>query len=198
MAALLSGLATAAAHGPAAAAAPPLTHLTCEGAILGFQQLGDHRLASYQDAHGHRIELWCTRRVFDSQFDLRVAVAAPAHGGDGRPDPVAPGRLATVGGCFFDNGDNQGPIFVVDPGGGYVTVAWVTQDPADRRKYRFSYDFASKLVTVTATVAGCAPVSKVVAPQPSYRRLAKLLPHPETQSCALPPMGGFNPTAPTP
>jgi len=175
-----------------------MIRLSCKGAILGLQKLGDQRLASYRDGHGHDIELWCTRRVFDSQFDLRVAMVASAGSAQGRQDPAAPTPMRTVGGCFFDNGDNQGPIIAGNPDGSYARVAWITQDPTHRRTYRFNYDFATRQVTITATVSGCAPVTKVVAPQPSYARMADALPHPESQACALGVPGGLNPTAPSP
>jgi len=175
-----------------------MTRLSCKGAILGFTKLGDQRLATYQDDHGHRIELWCTRRIFDSQFDLRVALGQSPQHSVNRQISAAPDRLATVGGCFFDNGDNEGPIIVRGPTGAYAKVEWITQDPNHRRQYRFSYDFGTKLVTVTAKVRGCAPVSRVLAPQASYKKLASLLPHPENQSCAASYLGNFNPSAPSP
>jgi hypothetical protein len=184
MATLVSAMALAApGHCPAASTQAGITRFSCKGAILGFQKLGHQRLASYQDGHGHHIELWCTRRIFDSQFDLRVAMAKPAPADDGRRDPAAP-PLATIGGCFFDNGENEGPIILSAPGGAYAKVEWITRDPNRWRQYRFSYDFATELLTVTATVRGCTPVSKVLAPQASYRKLAALLPHPESQACA--------------
>ena len=195
--ALLIGLAAALlTHVPAASAA--ITRFSCKGAILGLQKLGDHRLASYQDGHGHRVELWCTRRIFDSQFDLRIGVGQSARGSDDRRYPAPPARLATVGGCFFDNGENEGPIIIRGPGGAYARLEWITEDPSHRRKYRFSYDFATNLLRVTATVRGCAPVSKVLPPPASYRKLAALLPHPETLACAAGNPGNFNPSAPSP
>ena len=165
---------------------------------MGFQGLGDHLLETYQDRHGHRIELWCTRRIFDSQFDLRIAVgnAAPAIEAAGDPHIQAPaGPMANVGGCFFDNGENQGPIIDRNPDGGFARVEWITEDPTHRRKYLFRYDFATRQVAITATVTGCAPVLKVVLPQQSYARMNDLLPHPEKDACAT---GGLLPSAPTP
>ncbi|HUN41939.1 MAG TPA: hypothetical protein VMU81_16765 [Acetobacteraceae bacterium] len=197
--ALLIGLALAGpSRCPTASAAAAITRFSCQGAILGFRKLGNQRLASYQDGHGHRIEIWCTRRIFDSQFDLRIALEQSSHDSDGPHDPPAPERLATVGGCFFDNGENDGPIIVRGPSGAYARVDWITETPSHRRKYHFSYDFTTKLLTVTAMVQGCAPVSKIVAPQASYQKLAALLPHPETQACAASYLGNFNPSAPGP
>lgn len=198
VAALVSGLAAAFGHCPAALAQTPITRLSCKGAILGFEQLGDHRLATYQDAYGHHIELWCTRRIFDSQFDLRVALNAPVQTAAGKRDAAASDPLATVGGCFFDNGDNDGPIIVNAPGGAYTRVEWTTATPSHRRQYRFSYDFATDKVTITATVRGCPAVSKIVAPQPSYKNLAALLPHPESQPCAQNALGTADQPTPAP
>ena len=197
MPALMSGSVVAAlGYCLAASAQPQMIRLSCKGAILNFERLGDERLAVYQDAHGHRIELWCTRRIFNSQFDLRIAVAEPAHGRDASQHPVASVRLSTVGGCFFDDGNNEGPFIVRDPYGAYAKVEWMTEDLSHEKKYRFSYDFATKQVTITATVRGCAPVSKVLAPQPTYKSLAALLPHPETEVCAVGALRNFGPDAP--
>lgn len=198
LAAVLSGLVLAApGRCPAASAQGPITRLSCNGSILRFEKLGDHQLVSYQDKFGHHIELWCTRRIFDSQFDLRVAMApAPRDNHDSRDPPSE--RLATIGGCFFDNGVNEGPTIFTDATGAYTKVEWITEDPSHWRKYRFSYDFITKLITVTSTVQGCAPVTKLLAPQASFKRLAALLPHPEKQACAASSVGHFNPTAPTP
>jgi len=199
LAAVFSGLLLAApVRCPAASAQGPTSRLSCNGSILKFEKLGDHRLVSYQDSYGHHIELWCTRRIFDAQFDLRVAMAPAAGKNDDPRDPVPPERLATVGGCFFDNGVNEGPIILTDTNGAYTKVEWVTEDPSHWRKYRFSYDFNTKLVTVTSMVQGCAPVTKRLAPQASYKSLAALLPHPEKDACAAGPVGHFNPAAPTP
>ena len=80
--------------------------------------------------------------------------------------------------------------------GAYAKVEWMTEDLSHEKKYRFSYDFATKQVTITATVRGCAPVSKVLAPQPTYKSLAALLPHPETEVCAVGALRNFGPDAP--
>ena len=173
------------------------TGFSCKGAILAFEKLGDQRLATYQDNLGHRIELWCTRRIFDSQFDLRAGVRKSARNGRNPQDAVASARLATVGGCFFDNGETVGPIIVSDAAGAYAKVEWINEDPDHWRKYRFSYDFASNEVTVTATVQGCASVTKVLPPQPSYAKLAALLPHPEKDAC-LGNAAGSRSAAPAP
>ena len=197
MSAFLSSLLVAAlGHCPAAPAQSRITRFSCKGAILNFERLGDERLALYQDAHGHRIELWCTRRVFDSQFDLRITSEKPEHAGDASQHPLASGRRSTVAGCFFDDGNNEGPIIIRDPNGAYAKVEWITEDLSHDRKYRFSYDFTTARVTITAIVRGCAPVSAVLPPQPSYKRLAALLPHPETEACALGARGNFGPDAP--
>lgn len=165
----------------AASAPAGTTGFSCKGAILAFEHLGDQRLATYQDGHGHRIELWCTRRIFDSQFDLRASVG-PARG-DHPQGSAAFDRLATVAGCFFDNGETIGPTIIDDVRGAYAKVEWINEDPSHWRKYRFSYDFGTRLVTVTATVQGCDPITKVLAPQPSYAQLSALLPHPEKGAC---------------
>jgi len=195
---LISGLALMLPRpGAAGTTPPPLIELSCRGAILGFNKPGDQRLAVYQDRHGHRLELWCTRRIFDSQFDLRVAMGVPAHTGSGGPNPAEPTPLATIGGCFFDNGDNLGPNITRTADGTFAKVEWITANPNHHRRYRFSYDFATRRVTITATVSGCPAVTLLVPPQPSYRAMNDLLPHPETQACALGAMG-LNPSAPSP
>lgn len=141
---------------------PPGTRTECNSAGLAFGALGESRLQTFSDGHGRTVELWCVRRVFGSNFDLRV---------------VEGGRSATVAGCYFAQAQNIGPTLHLAPSGAYTKVEWVNESLTARgTSYRFSYDFAARAVTITATAACRAPVTLTVPPQPDFQQLERLLP----------------------
>lgn len=155
--------------------------MPCKSAILTLGPVGDQRLAHYADGHGHRIDLWCTRRVFISRYDLRIATT---NGTSAAEDSASPVPALTVGGCFFAEGDNQGPFIFRKPDGAFAKVEWINKDPSHRNQYKFSYDFGTRLVTITATTNGCAPLTKIVSPQPSFKKMLDALPDLPGGACA--------------
>ncbi len=151
---------------PAAAQAPPPgTRTECNSAGLALGAIGETRLQTYTDGHGRTVELWCVRWMFGSNFDLRV---------------IENGQSATVAGCYFAQAHNIGPTLHLAPSGAYTRVEWINQSlTAAGTSYRFSYDFAARQVTITATAACRAPVTLTVAPQPDFQQLERLLPPPQ-------------------
>ena len=141
----------------------------------------------YRDNRGHDIELWCDRGTFNAHWDLRV-------GGDELVDKygVVPAELlptvhrsATIGGCFFNDGESFGPVIYEGPDHQYSKVRWTNQDPANQHeKYEFNYDYSSDLITVVATTPGSPPVTAVVRPQESWEKLRELLPDRERNELA--------------
>lgn len=147
---------------PATHAPPPGIRTECNSAGLAFGSVGESRLQTYSDGHGRTVELWCIRRVFGSNFDLRV---------------IENGRSATIAGCYFAQAQNIGPTLHLAPSGAYTKVEWVNESlTASGTSYRFSYDFAARQVTVTATAACRPPVTVTLPPQPGYEQLERLLP----------------------
>ena len=154
-----------AARAQAAHSPPPGTRTECNSAGMAFGAVGEARLHTYSDSHGRTVELWCVRRVFGSNYDLRV---------------VESGTSATIAGCYFAKAHNFGPTLHLDPSGAYTKVEWVNISlTATGTSYRFSYDFAAREVTITATAPCRPPVTRTVPPQPDFEHLERLLP-PET------------------
>ncbi len=148
---------------PASAQSPPPgTRTECNSAGLALSAIGETRLQTYSDGQGRTVELWCVRRVFGSNFDLRV---------------IENGRSATIAGCYFAQATNIGPTLHLAPSGAYTKVEWINQSlTAQGTSYRFSYDFAARAVTITATAACRPPVTRTVPPQPDFQHLERLLP----------------------
>jgi hypothetical protein len=148
---------------PASAQSPPPgTRTECNSAGLALGALGETRLQTYSDGQGRTVELWCVRRVFGSNFDLRV---------------IERGQSATVAGCYFAQANNIGPTLHLAPSGAYTKVEWINQSlTAQGTSYRFSYDFAARQVTITATAACRPPATTVLAPQKNFEDLERLLP----------------------
>jgi hypothetical protein len=158
----------------------PGTTMHCRSAGLAFGKVGRERIEHFDDQHGHDVELWCVRGVLNAHYDLRI----------GWNDPSAPGvhRSMTIAGCFFNHGHNAGPDLTWDAGGAYSKVEWTNESPPPENvSYRFSYDYASGMVTITASTPCHAPVSKLVAPQEYFEQLDRLLPKPPGGACPAEP-----------
>lgn len=160
----------------------------CDNAGLKFWKLGGERLEYYEDAWGRDVEVWCIRGVFNAHFDIRISWTVREDTGgiaDGRP-PNYYKVVKTVGGCYFDNGNNGGPDIVTGADKTFSTVGWTNIDPASKKEYKFSYDWLTGKLTITTTKPGGGPPNvQVVDPPNSYEDLAKLLPDPEIRSCTL-------------
>ncbi len=149
----------------------------CEGAILDFGPSGARMLEHFEDGHGHDVELWCVRDLFQAHFDLRI----------GWHDPANIRRQASIAGCFFNDGRNDGPNFSRDPTGAFTAVEWINRSPPSRNvAYRFRYDYATARVTVTVETPCHPPVAKTIPPQPDIDRLEDMLPDPPSGSCPTP------------
>lgn len=148
---------------PASAQSPPPgTRTECNSAGLALSAIGETRLQTYTDTQGRTVELWCVRRVFGSNFDLRV---------------IESGTTATIAGCYFAQATNIGPTLHLAPSGAYTKVEWINQSlTAQGTSYRFSYDFAARAVTITATAACRPPATTVLPPQKNFEDLERLLP----------------------
>jgi hypothetical protein len=147
----------------------------CEGAILDFGHSGARMLEHFEDGHGHDVELWCVRGVFQAHFDLRFGWHDPANGTR---------RQMSIAGCFFNDGRNDGPNFSRDPAGAYTAVEWTNQSPpAKNVAYRFHYDVATARITVTVETPCRPPIARVIPPQPDNDSLEDLLPDPPSAAC---------------
>jgi hypothetical protein len=143
----------------------------CRSAGLTLGKIGRERVEHFEDRHGHDIELWCVRGIFTAHYDLRV----------GSND-----RSMTIAGCFFNHGTNTGPDISFDANGAFSKVEWTNEaPPSESVTYRFRYDYGTRMVAITAITPCHPPVSKVVAPQENFERLADLLPDPPEGSCPL-------------
>lgn len=163
-----------------AVAADIQTH--CHSAGLALGAVGSERLQHYDDGHGHEIELWCVKGVFNAHYDLRIGWNERTPAPDGTVGVVH--RFRTIAGCFFNHGHNTGPDISSDAGGAFSQVVWTNESPSEGVTYRFSYDYAVGRVTVTVATPCHAPVSKVVDPQDSFGQLDDLLPDPPGGACS--------------
>lgn len=175
---LATALCLSACAGPSASSGPSsqalnqqeLATLSCRFAGPAFWEIGTELRRHYEDGHGHHVGLWCERNVFGAHWDLRI---------DGDEPPEAR-RSMTIGGCFFNEGESNGPIIQVGEGHQYAKIEWTNQDPSnEHEKYTFAYDYSTGLVTITATIPGSPPATAVVHPQESWDKLKELLPDPE-------------------
>jgi hypothetical protein len=154
------------------------TVLHCHSAGLMLDKVGRELVEHFDDRHGRDIELWCVRGIFTAHFDLRI----------GWNDRAIPGghRSMTIAGCFFNHGNNIGPDLSFDASGAYSKVEWTNEaPPSENVTYRFSYDYGTGMVTITATTPCHAPISKVVTPQENFDQLHDLLPEPPAGACPL-------------
>lgn len=152
-----------------------LATLSCRFAGPAFWEIGSELRRHYEDGHGHHVELWCERNVFGAHWDLRI---------DGGEPPEAH-RSMTIGGCFFNQGESNGPIIQEGAGRQYTKIEWTNQDPGnEHEKYSFAYDYSTGLVTITATVPGFPPATTVVHPQETWEKMKDLLPDPERSGAA--------------
>lgn len=150
-----------------ARAAEVITH--CRSAGLSFGDVGRTILQHYDDGHGHQVELWCVKGVFNAHYDLRIVEA----------DRLVPGgrRSKTIAGCFFNYGTNRGPDLSYDGTGAFSAISWSNEaPPPERVAYRFNYEYRTGMVTISAETP-CHPPSIVrVAPQDSFEKMEDLLP----------------------
>lgn len=156
------------------AALAPRAFPNCTFAGLGVGNWGAERLASYVDAAGRGVEVWCLRGMFSAHYDLRVTWNEPdgAHGAMVR-------RVKSVAGCYFVKGENTGPDIAEDPAGVFTRVTWTNANPRDKGAgYAFSFDWTTGKLTITATASGKAPAVRVVDPPDDYDALDRLLPEP--------------------
>jgi hypothetical protein len=151
---------------------PAVAKLPCENVLVAVWAQGTELRQYYTDHHGRDIEVWCYRGVFRSHWDVRVGWdeqqgARPVH------------HSATIGGCFFDNGQSVGPYIAETADDRYAKVAWTNEDPAnEHKKYRFDYDFGTGQLTITGTIPGAPATTKTVAAPPGWDQLKAQLPFP--------------------
>lgn len=172
--------------GPAAASTREADS-QCRAAGVAVWKAGDKRMEYYTDGHGHDVEVWCASGVFTAHYDLRIdSDPMDAHGiAAGKPSDAV-GQSLVIAGCFFNYGKNVGPDIHHDPSGAYSKVEWTNSGPPDRPEtYHFSYDFRTRMVTITVTAPCGLSATKVVAPQVNFQKLAALLPDPPAGSCPL-------------
>ena len=151
---------------PCAAAAqsapPPNTRTECNHAGLALAEIGATRQHVYTDGHGHTVELWCIRRVFTSNYDLRF---------------IQNGQSATIAGCYFNQAQNTGPTLHLAPSGAYTSVEWLNASlTAHGTSHRFTYEIATNQITITTTATCRPPITTVVTPQDNFEKLERLLP----------------------
>jgi hypothetical protein len=168
---------------------PQVSQTHCRSAALKFGAVGSELIERFDDGHGHDVELWCVRTVFTAHFDLRI-------GWDEQTPSGLIHRSATIAGCFFNHGRNSGPDLVRDNQGAWSKVEWTNIGPPDdNATYRFSYDYHSGMVTVTAATACHGPVTRLLEPQANFERLNDLLPDPPEGACGGRPAMDSAPTS---
>ncbi len=151
---------------------PDLARVPCESVLPAVWDQGAELRQYHTDHHGRDVEVWCYRGVFRSHWDVRV-------GWDELEQQRSVHHTATIGGCFFDNGQSVGPWILEDADHRYTRIEWTNQDPAnEHKKYRFSYDFSTGKETITGIIPGSPPITKVVAAQPTWDQLKAQLPFP--------------------
>lgn len=162
----------------------------------------DSRLEYYFDPEtGRDVEVWCRRGFLGGwqHWELRISYPAemppsgiaPVTSGEPVTEPVRQ-EERTVGGCYFDGGDNAGPDINTAPGTGRFTkVHWSNTDVNDTGKvYEFTYDWTTGKLTIKTTggprLGPGGTQTTVVDPPNSWDALAKLLPDPPVVSkCTL-------------
>jgi hypothetical protein len=163
---------TASTLEPPQAPQPEVAALPCHNVQAAVWEQGIELRQYFTDHHGHDVEVWCYRGVFRAHWDVRVGWDASHAQG-----PVH--HSATIGGCFFENGQSAGPFIKQDANHEFTTVEWTNQDPAHaHKKYNFSYDFGTGKLAVTATAPGMPPVTKIIAAQATWDDLENALPMP--------------------
>lgn len=154
---------------------------------------GDYRMEYYVDEFGNDVEVWC-RRGFPRYQHYEVKISYLSEGvPEAAIAPFDPERKVvqeqhrTTGGCFFDSGENGGPDIYQTPGSPkkkFSRVTWTNTDPKTKKEYKFTYDWSSKILTITTT-NGSQVTTKNVAPPESWEDLQKLLPDPAINGCTL-------------
>jgi hypothetical protein len=163
--------------------------LPCETSLFD----GDTRMEYYEDESGNDVEVWCIRGYvrWSQHYELRISYHTKESGGDIAPfDPgrkVVDEHIRTAGGCYLDNGENQGPDIFETPGSPkkkFSHVTWTNTDPATKKEHKFTYNWATNKLTITTT-DGTKVSTQTVDPPASYEDLQKLLPDPEIHTCTL-------------
>lgn len=146
----------------AQSAPPPNTRTECNHAGLALSEIGETRQHTYTDGHGHTVELWCIRRIFTSNYDLRF---------------IRNGHSATIAGCYFNKAQNLGPTLHLAPSGAYTRVEWLNQSLTARgTSHHFAYEIATNQITITTTATCRPPITTVLPPQADFEKLERLLP----------------------
>jgi hypothetical protein len=159
------------------AASAQVTTSNCHYAGVSAAQWGSRLLATYSDAAGRGVEVWCTRSMFSAHYDIRVSWSE-AETAAGHPQAVVR-RVKTVAGCYFIHGDNEGPVIAEDAAHGFARVTWTNRYKNDNRyAYVFSYDWITGKLTITATVPGKPALVRVVDPPDTFQAMHRLLPEP--------------------
>ena len=158
--------------GPAQPPQQQVAALPCHNVQAAVWEQGTELRQYFSDHHGHNVEVWCYRGMFRAHWDVRVGWDEPQG-----QRPVH--HSATIGGCFFEDGQSVGPFIEQGVDHEFTRVEWTNQDPAhEHKRYKFSYDFGSGMLTITAAAPGAPPVTKIVAAQATWDDLKKALPIP--------------------
>ena len=160
------------------AASAQVTLPVCGYAGLMVRDWGAERVRSYVDPAGRSVEVWCIRSLFTAHYVVRIGWNDREHAGAAAGQPTAVVRqVRTMAGCYFTHGDNEGPDISEDSAHAFTKVTWTNQDAHNRATaFRFSYDWTTGKLTITATAPGLAPVVRIVDPPDTYEALHKLLP----------------------
>ena len=152
---------------------PEVAALPCHNVQAAVWEQGTELRQYFTDHHGHDVEVWCYRGVFRAHWDVRVGWE------ERNVQQAAVHHSATIGGCFFEDGQSTGPFIEQGANHEFTKIEWTNQDPAHaHKKYRFSYDFGTRQLTITAAAPGTPPVTKIIAAQATWDDLEKALPLP--------------------
>ena len=174
MTALLVGACanTASTLDPAQPPQQEVAALPCHNVQAAVWEQGTELRQYFDDHQGHNVEVWCYRGVFRAHWDVRV-------GWDEAQGQRPVHHVATIGGCFFEDGQSVGPSIAEGANHAFTRVEWTNQDPAHaHKKYKFSYEFGTSKLTITAVAPGAPPVTKIVAAPASWDDLKAALPIP--------------------
>jgi hypothetical protein len=146
----------------------------CTSAGLRVGDWGSKQLAAYADGSGRGVEVWCVRGMIAGHYDIRVTWDEP-----GIATPANVRHVKTFAGCYFKKGENHGPDIAQDSAHAFTRVTWTNLNKREAGTgYVFSYDWATKKLTITATAAGKPPAVSVVDPPDDFAALQGMLPSP--------------------